>query len=107
MKNLGQMMKHAQELQAKAQELQAKLETYEVSASSGGGLVEAVVDGKGYLKKLSIDPSLLKAEEKEIVEDLVVAAQNEARKKAQAHMQQEMQGLMGGLPIPPGLTNMF
>ena len=81
MKNLGQMMKQAQQMQAKMAELQARLAEMEVSGQSGGGMVRATLTGKGELRRIKIDPSLAKAEEIEVLEDLVVAAVNEARQR--------------------------
>jgi DNA-binding YbaB/EbfC family protein len=97
------MMKQAQQLQSKMQEMQAELETIEVEGQAGGGLVRVTLTAKGELKGAAIDPSLLKPEEKEILEDLLVAAHGEARRKAEAVMAEKMKGLTGGLPLPPGL----
>ena len=97
------LMKQAAQLQTKMQELQAELETIEVEGTAGGGLVTVRLSAKGELKAARIDPSLLKPEEREILEDLLVAAHAEARRKAEALVQEKMQGLTGGLPLPPGL----
>ena len=97
------MMKQAAQLQSKMQELQAELEALEVEGAAGGGLVTLTMTGKSELKSLRVDPSLLKPEEREILEDLVVAAHADARRKAEALVQEKMQGLAGGLPLPPGL----
>jgi DNA-binding YbaB/EbfC family protein len=97
------MMKQAAQLQAKMQALQAELDTIEVEGSAGGGLVSVRLTAKGDLKGIKIDDSLLKPEEKEIVEDLLVAAHADARRKAEALVQEKMQSLTGGLPLPPGL----
>jgi DNA-binding YbaB/EbfC family protein len=97
------LMKQAAQMQAKMQEMQAELETIEVEGSAGGGLVTVKLAAKGDLRAVAIDPSLLKADEKEIVEDLVVAAHADARRKAEALMQDKMKALTGGLPLPPGL----
>jgi DNA-binding YbaB/EbfC family protein len=97
------MMKQAAQLQTKMQELQAELDTIEVEGTAGGGLVVAAMTAKGELKSVRIDPSLLKPDEAGIVEDLVVAAHADARRKAEAIMQEKMKGLTGGLPLPPGL----
>ena len=97
------MMKQAAQLQSKMQELQAELEALEVEGRAGGGLVTLTMTGKSELKSLRLDPSLLKPEEREILEDLVVAAHADARRKAEALVQEKMQGLAGGLPLPPGL----
>lgn len=97
------MMKKAQQLQSKMQELQAELDHVEVEGTAGGGMVTVRMTAKGEVKGISIDPSLMKAEEREILEDLLVTAQNDARRKAEAAMQEKMQSLTGGLGLPPGL----
>jgi DNA-binding YbaB/EbfC family protein len=97
------LMKQASQLQSKMQALQADLDQIEVEGTAGGGLVTVRMSAKGDLKGVSIDPSLLKAEEKEIAEDLIVAAHADARRKAEATMQDKMKELTGGLPLPPGL----
>lgn len=97
------MMKKAAELQSKMQTMQAELETIAVEGSSGGGLVTVTLSGKGEMKGIRIDASLMKPEEKEILEDLIVAASAEARRKTEDVMQEKMKALTGGLPIPPGL----
>ena len=107
MKNIGQLMKQAQEFQTKMTELQSQLESMEVDGQSGGGLVTAKVDGKGNLKSVSIDPTLLTPDEKEVLEDLIVAAQNDGKRKADDIAQEEMQKLTGGLPLPPGMKLPF
>jgi DNA-binding YbaB/EbfC family protein len=103
MKNIMGMMKQAQELQSKMAELQAELEAMEVEGVAGGGLVKVTLSGKGAMAKLSIDPSLVKPEEVEILEDLIVAAHNDAKQKAEKTMAEKMQALTAGLPLPPGL----
>ncbi len=97
------LMKQAAEFKTKMEALQAELERIEVEGAAGGGLVTVTVTGKGEMKSAKIDASLLKPEEKEIVEDLIVAAHGEARRKAEALLQEKVQGLTGGLPLPPGL----
>jgi len=97
------MMKQAAQLQSKMQEMQAELDHIEVEGTAGGGVVTVKLSAKGDMRSVSIDPSLLKPEEKEIVEDLVVAAHADARRKAETVMQDKMKALTGGLPIPPGL----
>lgn len=97
------MMKQAAQLQSKMQAMQAELETIEVEGSAGGGLVSVTLSGKTELKGVKIDASLLKPEEKEILEDLLVAAHAEARRKAETLMADKMKELTGGLPLPPGL----
>ena len=107
MKNLGQMMKQAQQMQAKMAELQARLAEMEVAGQSGGGMVQARLTGKGELRSLKIDPSLAKADEVEVLEDLVVAAVNDARQRADAMVAEEMSKLTGGLQLPPGMKLPF
>jgi len=97
------MMKQAAELKSKMEKLQADLDHVEVEGAAGGGLVTVRLTAKGELKALAIDPSLMKPDEAEILEDLIVAAHAEARRKAEATMQERMQELTGGLPLPPGL----
>ncbi len=103
MKNIMNMMKQAQELQAKVGELQAELESMEVVGVSGGGLVKVALNGKGALARLSIDESLMKPGEAEILEDLIVAAHADAKQKVEQAMADKMQELTGGLPLPPGM----
>ncbi len=97
------MMKKAAELQSKMQAMQAELETVEVEGSAGGGVVAVTLTGKGDLKHVRIDNSLMKPEEKEILEDLLVTAHADARKKSESVVQEKMKALTGGLPLPPGL----
>ncbi|MEA3027372.1 MAG: nucleoid-associated protein EbfC [Alphaproteobacteria bacterium] len=97
------LMKQAAELKSKMETMQAELENAETEGVSGGGLVTIRLTGKGDLKGLSIDPSLLKPSEKEIVEDLLVAAHADARRKVEALVQEKMKNATGGLPLPPGL----
>jgi DNA-binding YbaB/EbfC family protein len=96
-------MKQATELKSKMEAMQAELDRIEVEGTAGGGLVKVKLTAKGEMKGVSIDASVLKPEEKEILEDLLVAAHADARRKAEAVMQEKMQGLTGGLPLPPGL----
>jgi nucleoid-associated protein EbfC len=97
------MMKQATQLKARMEEMQAELDQITVEGSSGGGLVSVTLTAKGDLKGVSIDASLIKPEEKEIVEDLIVAAHADARRKAEVLLQEKMKSLTGGLPLPPGL----
>jgi nucleoid-associated protein EbfC len=103
MKDIMSMMKQAQELQAKMAEMQAELETLQVEGTSGGGLVTVALTGKGTMARLAIDASLLKPSEAEILEDLIIAAHNDAKHKAEEAMAEKMRALTGGLPLPPGL----
>jgi nucleoid-associated protein EbfC len=102
LKDLGGLMQQAQQMQAKVQELQAAMEKMEVTGASGAGLVKVTVTGKNEMRRLDIDASLLKPEDKGVVEDLVVAAANDARGKVEAMVQEQMKSITGGLPLPPG-----
>ena len=97
------MMKQAAQLQSKMQALQAELDTITVDGTAGGGVVTVTLTAKGDLKSVKIDDSMMKPGEAEIVEDLLVAAHAEARKHAEAVLQEKMQSVTGGLPLPPGL----
>ncbi len=97
------LMKQAAQMQAKMQELQAELDRIEVEGAAGGGMVKVTLTAKGDLKGVKVDPSLMKPEEKEIVEDLLVAAHADARRKADAIMQDRMKSVTGGMSLPPGM----
>jgi DNA-binding YbaB/EbfC family protein len=97
------LMKQAAQLQTKMQELQTELEGLNVEGAAGGGMVKVTLNGKGELKGVAIDDSLLKPSEKEILEDLLVTAHADGRRKAETLMQERMKNLTGGLPLPPGL----
>jgi len=97
------MMKQAAQLQSKMEALQAELDQIEVEGTAGGGLVSIRMTAKGELKGIKLDDSLIKPEEKEILEDLLVAAHADARRKAETLLQEKMKSLTGGLPLPPGL----
>ena len=103
MKNLGNMLKQAQQMQTRMQEMQAKLEAMEVEGASGGGMVKVLLSGKGDLRRVAIDPSLMSADEKEVLEDLLVAAHADAKQKVEATMAEEMQKATAGMNIPGGL----
>jgi hypothetical protein len=103
MKNLGQMMKQAQKLQAKMGELQEQLAGAELTGTSGGGMVQVTMTGKGDVRRVKIDPSLLDPAEVEVLEDLLVAACNDTKAKIEAHVAERMAELTGGLKLPPGL----
>ena len=103
MKNFSGMMKQAQELQTRMTEMQAEMERARVEGQSGGGLVVLTLNGKGELVGVKIDASLAKPEEVEILEDLIVAAHTDAKAKVERLLQEKMQTLTGGLPLPPGL----
>lgn len=97
------MMGKIKELQSRMETMQSELDTIEVEGTAGGGLVTVTLTAKGAMKKLKIDDSLMKPGEKEIAEDLIVAAHADARAKADRLMQDKMKDLTGGLPIPPGM----
>ncbi|MEQ8605055.1 MAG: YbaB/EbfC family nucleoid-associated protein [Marivibrio sp.] len=107
MKNMANMMKQAQEMQENLQRMQQEMEQVEVMGTAGGGMVSATVSGKGKLRRIEVDPSLVSADEKEVMEDLIVAAINDAQSKAEARLQEETQKLMGGLQLPPGMKLPF
>jgi nucleoid-associated protein EbfC len=107
MKNLGQMMKQAQQMQAKMAELQAALDQAEVTGQSGGGMVTITTSAKGDPKKVKIDPKLLDPNDVEVLEDLIVAALRDARQKGEALTAEEMAKLTGGLQLPPGFKLPF
>ena len=107
MKNLGNLLKQAQEMQTKMAEMQAELERLEVTGSSGGGMVSVTLNGKGDMRGLKVDPSLLEPGEAEILEDLIIAAHNDARTKVDALLAERTKSLTGGLNLPPGLTLPF
>ena len=107
MKNLGQLMKQAQEMQAKMVEMQERLAEMTIDGVAGGGMVTVTLSGKSEMKGIKIDPSLLSAEEGEILEDLIVAAHADAKKKAEERMAEEMKEVTGGLNLPPGMTMPF
>ncbi|HET9685607.1 MAG TPA: YbaB/EbfC family nucleoid-associated protein [Pseudolabrys sp.] len=97
------LMKQAAQLQSKMQAMQAELDQIEVEGTAGGGMLSVILTAKGDLKGIRIDDSLLKPSEKEILEDLLVAAHADARRKAEAVLQEKMKSITGGLPLPPGL----
>jgi len=107
MKNLGQMMRQAQEMQAKMAELQEQLAATEVTGVSGGGMVRVTCNGKGEMRALRIDPALVDPSEVAVLEDLIVAAANDARAKAEAATAERMRELTGGLSLPPGFKLPF
>ncbi len=107
MKNLGQLMKQAQSMQTKMAEMQEKLAAAEVSGSAAGGMVTITLNGKGEMKQLKIDRSLIVADDGEILEDLIVAAHADAKTKVEAQLAEEMQDVTGGLQLPPGFKLPF
>jgi DNA-binding YbaB/EbfC family protein len=107
MKDISQIMRQAQQMQAKINEAQKKLEAMEVEGSAGGGMVKLRVNGKNALLAIAIDPSLMVADEREILEDLIKAAHDDARRKLEDAQNDEMKGLSGGLGILPGFKMPF
>ena len=107
MKNFGQMMKQAQQMQAKMAEMQARLDQIEVTGAAGGGMVQVTLTGKGEMRKIKIDKSLVDANEVEVLEDLILAAFNDAKQRVESHLAEEMSKLTGGLQLPPGMKLPF
>ena len=101
------LMKQAQAMQAKMQEMQAELERIEVEGQAGGGMVRVVLTAKGQMRGLMIDDQLLKSDEKVILEDLIVVAHEDARRKAERLMEEKMKGVSAGLALPPGMKLPF
>jgi nucleoid-associated protein EbfC len=107
MKDLMGMMKKAQELQARMGEMQEQMQATEVVGQSGGGLVKVTLNGKGDMRAVSVDPSLIADGDGEIIEDLIMAAHAEARAKAEQAMSEKMQEMTAGMPLPPGMKLPF
>ena len=107
MKNLSEMLKKAQEMQSKMGDMQAELDHIEVTGTAGAGMVTVVLTAKGDMKSVKIDPSLFSSEDKDVVEDLIVAAHAQARAKAADAMQDKMKDLTGGMQLPPGFKMPF
>src|SRR3954464_7089597 len=107
MKNLGNMLKQAQQMQTRMAEMQAKLEAATVEGQAGAGMVKVTLSGKGDLKRVAIDPGLMVADEREVLEDLLIAAHADARQKVEATMAEEMQKATAGLNLPGGLPGGF
>ena len=107
MKNIGQLMKQAQAMQEKMAEMQAQLEAVEMTGAAGGGMVELTLNGKSDVKRVKIDKSLLDPAEGQMLEDLIVAAFADARRKVSAHAEEEMHKLTGGLQLPGGMKLPF
>ena len=107
MKNLGDMMKSAQQMQEKMKLMQDELSVMEVTGAAGGGMVQVIMSGKHETKGVKIDPSLIIADEVEVLEDLIAAACNDARIKVETMMQEKMSELTGGLQLPPGMSLPF
>lgn len=102
--DIGKLMKQAQEMQSKMQDAQSDLEQTLVEGKSGGGLVTVTLNGKGEMRGLEIDPSMFSEEDKEVLEDLIIAAHGEARKAMDAAVAEKMKEATAGLPIPPGMN---
>jgi DNA-binding YbaB/EbfC family protein len=107
MRDMLGLMKQAQAMQEKIQAMQAEMERLEVEGQSGGGMVRVTLSAKGQLRNVIIDDQLLKQEEKQILEDLIVTAHEDARKKAERLMEEKMQGMTAGLALPPGMKLPF
>ena len=107
MVNIGNMMKQAQQLQKKMAEAQEQLSSIEVEGVSGGGMVKVIATAKGEIKRILLDDSIMKPEEKEITEDLIVAAINDAKQKGEVATQEKMKEITGGIPLPPGMKLPF
>ncbi|MCX7374061.1 MAG: YbaB/EbfC family nucleoid-associated protein [Alphaproteobacteria bacterium] len=107
MKNLANMMKSAQQMQTRMAEMQAKLESTQVEGQAGAGMVKVALTGKGDLKRVQIDPSLMTADDREVLEDLIVAAHADAKQKVEAMMAEEMQKATAGMSLPPGMKLPF
>lgn len=101
--DMMKLMKQAREMQAKVAAMQAELEQAETEGQAGAGMVKVTLTGKGVLKSIAIDPSLMKEDEKEILEDLIIAAHNDAMQKNSRVMEEKMKTATAGLPIPPGM----
>jgi hypothetical protein len=107
MKNIGDMLKQVQSLQARMTEVQERLDNATVTGQSGGGMVKVTLSGKGVMKGIEIDSSLMKPDEREILEDLIVAAHSDAKSKSDLLAADEMKSVTGGMPLPPGFKLPF
>lgn len=103
MKDLFGMMKQVQEIQGRMQKMQEELQSMTVVGEAGAGMVKVTLNGKGEMRGISLDPSIVKPGEVEMLEDLILAAAQDARAKVETTMQSKMQEVTGGLPLPPGL----
>lgn len=101
--DMMKLMKQAREMQGKVAAMQAELELAETEGQAGAGMVKVTLNGKGVMKGISIDPSMMKEDEKEILEDLIIAAHNDAMQKNARVMEEKMKTATAGLPIPPGM----
>ncbi len=107
MQNLGKMLKQAQQIQERMAEMQTQMAELEVTGRSGGGMCQVVLNGKGEAKRVLIDRSLVNPDDAEVLEDLIVAAINDAKGKAEEAMREKMQEITGGLQLPPGIQLPF
>lgn len=107
MNNMSQIMKQAKAMQEKMAEMQKKIEETEIEGSSGGGAVKIVMNGKHEVKNLFIDPSIVNSDEKEVLEDLIIAALNDANKKIAENTNDQLGSISGGMGLPPGLKLPF
>lgn len=107
MKNIGNFLKQAQEMQTKMGQMQEKLGTLTVEGAAGGGMVKATLNGKGDLKSIKLSPDVVNKEDIEMLEDLIVAAVNDGKIKAEAQAAEEMQKITGGLQLPSGMKLPF
>lgn len=107
MKNLGNLMKQAKEMQQKMADMQKELESHEITGEAGAGMVSVTLSGKGDMRGLKIDPKLMDPEEVEMLEDLLKAAHADARAKVDAFTQEQMKGMTGGIDLPPGMQMPF
>jgi nucleoid-associated protein EbfC len=105
--NIGQIMKQVQDMQSRMQVMQGELQNIEMNGEAGGGMVKVLMNGKGELKKIAIDPSLLNPAEIDVLEDLIIAACQAAKTKAEAYVASETEKMMGGLPLPSGMKLPF
>lgn len=107
MKNLAQMMKQAQEIQQKMADMQQEMLDLEVTGKSGGGMCQITLNGKGEAKNVLLDPALVNPDDAEVLEDLIVAAINDAKTKVDEITREKMQDVTGGIPLPPGMQLPF
>ena len=107
MNNMSQIMKQAKAMQEKMAEMQKKIEETEIEGSSGGGAVKIVMNGKHEVKNLFIDPSIINSDEKEVLEDLIIAALNDVNKKIAENTNDQLGSISGGMGLPPGLKLPF
>lgn len=105
--NIGNMMKQAQQLQANMQRAQAEIAALEVTGESGGGMAKVTMSGKHEVRRVALDPSIVSSDDKDMLEDLIAAAINDAVQKVERMTQEKMQSVMGGMQLPPGMKMPF